>query len=143
MTRLTRSTFKLFLPVLALCVAFGATPALAQSTYEANLRSQINTLLSSESPDMQKSGVDLVVDLATQEEPVLNPRSFRDRLFRIYLDTDGPEDLRIAAIDALEATGNNETAIKMIVKHLRDEPSQRVRQHTLAVLSKHNGVGRG
>lgn len=141
MTRFSRFV-QILVPVVALCLTVGATSAFAQS-YEANLRSQINTLLTSDNADMQESGIRLVMQLSESDAAAVNPRAFRDHLFDIYLDTDGPDAVRIAAVDALEATGNNDDAVQILVQHLRNEPSSVVRKHTLTVLSKYNTPSRG
>lgn len=134
------STLRRFAVAFTLAVfALGLSPAQAQSDdFTSRVSSQITTLLESDDPAMQKKGVSLVTQLAEKDDPVVNPKSFQSTVTAIYRDTDRAEGLRIAAVDALVAMGEAEVVAPILVASFKTETSPRVRDHTLALLTRIN-----
>jgi HEAT repeat protein len=58
----------------------------------------------------------------------------------VYFDTKADDDVRIAALDAIYSTGQIGDSVPRIVRNLRSDPSDAVRQHTAKVLSELNGA---
>jgi HEAT repeat protein len=145
MYRLVRrsATLALFLTLL-----LASPDAIAQSVsaydsdkgYTERVQAHVGEMLRSDDAETQKRGIELIVTFAERDDERIRPEFFRGRLYRVYFDTKADDDVRIAALDAIYSTGQIGDSVPRIVRNLRSDPSDAVRQHTAKVLSELNGA---
>ena len=143
MYRLVRrsATVALFLVLL-----LASPDAIAQSTsalnadadYVKRVQAHVGEMLRSDDAETQKQGIALIMAFAERKDERLKPEFFRSRLYRVYFDTRADDDVRITALDAIYATGQLNDSVARIVRNLKSDPSDAVRQHTAKVLSELN-----
>lgn len=143
MYRLVRrsATLALFLMLL-----LASPDAIAQSTpaydsdadYVKRVQAHVGEMLRSDDAETQKRGIKLIVAFSERDDERIRPEFFRSRLYRMYFDRKADDDIRIAALDAIYSTGQLDDSVPQVVRSLRSDPSDAVRQHTAKVLSELN-----
>lgn len=130
---------------MALLIGVAAPAAQAQSTapssddaprWTQTFEQQVETLLdASATQEMQARGMQLVVRFADRSDASFNFDTVRPELYDILFDYTHPDDLRILALSALDATGPVASS-QALTQSVEDEPSDRVARHLKIVLEK-------
>lgn len=148
-----RTFLRSVLPLLILASSLLAQPASAQSTDAAAqpqwpqpepvwatiFEQQVNHLLNTPDAERQNGAMQLIVQYApvtnADGEEVFNFGFAASDLLTIYQTESNPQR-RILALSALNAIGD-EATMRTLAQLVQHEPSERIRRHTLYVLSAH------
>lgn len=129
---------------IALLIGCAAPTAQAQSTAPASddaprwtqtFEQQVETLLEASSEEMQERGMQLVIKFADRSDSPFNFDTVRPELYDILFDYNRPDDVRILALSALDATGPVASS-QVLAESIEDEPSDRVERHLKIVLEE-------
>lgn len=110
-----------------------------EPVWTAIFEQQVNQLLDAPDAERQNGAMQLIVQYApvmnTEGEPVFNFQDAVPELLSVYQSEPNPRR-RILALSALNAIGD-EAAMRTLAQLVQNEPSERIRRHTLYVLSAH------
>lgn len=130
---------------VALLIGCAAPAAQAQSTapssgdaprWTQTFEQQVERLLdASSSQEMQARGLQLVIKFADRSDSTFNFDTVRPELYDILFNYNNPEDLRILALSALDATGSIASP-QTLAESVEDEPSDRVERHLKMALEE-------
>ncbi len=148
-----RAFLRSVLPLLILPISLLAQPVAAQSAdstaqpqwpqpepvWAVIFEQQVNQLLDMPDAERQNGAMQLIVQYApvtnAEGEQVFNFEFAASDLLTIYQAEPNPQR-RILALSALNAIGD-EAAMRTLAQLVQHEPSERIRRHTLYVLSAH------
>jgi hypothetical protein len=95
---------------------------------------QVETLLDASSTQAVKArGMQLIIRFA--DRPDFNFDTVRPELYDLLLNPTNPDDLRILALSALDATGSVADS-QTLTELVKEEPSDRVERHLKIVLEE-------
>ena len=105
------------------------------SPWTEHFGEQLRVLLEAPGAERQTNAMHLILRYARQPGTGINFRPAVRPLFEIY-ESDAQEGRRLLALSALEAIGS-ESVLKRLASRVQEESSERVRRHTVRVLTVH------
>jgi len=130
---------------VALTIGLAAPAAQAQSTAPSSddmprwtntFEQQVDRLLDASATDeMQARGMQLVIEFSDQYGSTFNFSTVRPELHDILFNYTNPDDMRILALSALNATGSVASS-QTLAQLIEDEPSERVERHLTMVFQE-------
>lgn len=132
----------LFLLLLASpdAMAQSASGSAANAEYVNRVQVHVGEMLLSNDVATQKHALTLIMAFAERGDDRIPTGSFRASLSSLYFNTGLDDDIRIMALDSMYATGLINDSVVSIVRAMKADPSDGVRQHTIHVLNELNRV---
>lgn len=130
---------------VVLLMGLAAPAAQAQSTMPSaddmprwanTFEQQVERLLdASATEEMQARGMQLVIEFSDRSGTAFDFSTVRPELYDILFNYTNPDDLRILALSALNATGTVASS-QTLAQSIADEPSERVERHLKMVFQE-------
>lgn len=123
------------LPAPAQSTAEEPVATVDEASWPAHFGEQLRVLLEAPDVERQTKAMDLILRYARNSELEINFQPVVRPLFTIY-ERDSHEGRRLLALSALEAIGT-ESVLERLAAGVQQESSERVRRHTVRVLTVH------